>query len=138
MRQRSQCSRLPASGSIELRCGSWGSPGGRLDGAAWRRWELAGPRAVVEAAGEVFEHLAVEPVAVAAGDLPAQRRILRVHAGAAGHRGLHVDLHDQLPDVFLEAEVQRVADLRRAAERQLVGALRLGGAVRDADVGELA
>ena len=80
MRQRSQCMRWPPSGWIALRSGQL-----QLDGA----------RAVVEAAGEVLEHLGLDPAVVALGDLPAQRRVLGVHAGAARLRGVDVDLHQQ-------------------------------------------
>ena len=111
--------------------------GERLDGAARRALQLDRAGAVVEAAGEVLEHLGVLPVAVARADLPAQRRVLGIDARAARGRGLHRDLDHQLPDVLLEAEVERVADERRGAERQLVGALRARRPVDDADLREL-
>ena len=112
--------------------------GQRLDRAARRELELDGARAVVEAAREVLEHLGLGPHAVALGDLPAQRRVLGVHAGAAGLRGVDVDLHEQAAERLLEAEVQRVAHRRRAAEGHLVRAGRARGAVRHADVLDLA
>ncbi len=109
----------------------------RLDGAALRALQLDGARAVVEAAREVLEHVGLGPAALVLRDLPAQRRILRVHARAARLRGVDVHLEHQPRDRLLEAEVERVPDGRRRPERQLVGALRAGLAVGHADVLDL-
>jgi hypothetical protein len=112
-------------------------PAERLDRAALRALELDGARAVVEAAGEVLQHLGLLPAALGLGDLPAQRRVLRVHARAARLRGVDVDLEQQPADRLVEAEVERVAHRRRRTERELVGALRAGLAVGHADVLDL-
>ena len=108
--------------------------GDRRDRGARRQLELDRAGAVVEAAREVLEHGRRRPLVVALGDLPGQRRVLGVHAGAARLRGLHVDLDDQPVQRVLEADVERVVDLRRRAERELVGALRARLAVGHADV----
>ena len=112
--------------------------GQRLDRRARRQLERHRAGAVVEAAGEVLEHLGLEPLVVALGELPAQRRVLGVHAGAARLRGVDVDLDQQAPERLLEAEVERVADGRRAGEGELVGAGGLGDAVGEPDALDLA
>ena len=112
--------------------------GERLDRRARRQLERHGARAVVEAAREVLEHLGLEPLVVALGELPAQRRVVGVHARAARLRGVDVDLDQQAAERLLEAEVERVADRGRARERELVGARRLGDAVGEADALDLA
>ena len=113
-------------------------PGQRLDRRARRQLERHRARAVVEAAREVLEHLGLEPLVVALGDLPAQRRVLGVHAGATRLRGVHVDLDQQAPERLLEAEAERVADRGRVGERELVGAGGLGGPVGEPDALDLA
>ena len=113
-------------------------PAERLDRRARRALELDGAGAVVEAAGEVLEHDRLVPLVVALGDLPAQRRVLGADAGAARGRGVDVDLHHQARERVLEADVQRVADRRRRAERQLVGALGPRLVVGEPDVLDLA
>ncbi len=110
------------------------SPGDARRRAALRELELDRAAAVVEAAGAVLEHLGLEPLAVAGGDLPHERRVLRVHAGSLGLRAVDVDLHQQASERHVEAEVERVADLRRRPERQLVRPLRARDSAGDADV----
>ena len=109
----------------------------RLHRGARRELQLDRAGAVVEAAGEVLEDDGLLPVVVALGDLPAQRRVLGVHARAAGRRGVDVDLDQQPADRLVEADEQGVADGRRVAERHLVGALRMRLAVGHADVLDL-
>ncbi len=94
------------------------------------------PGAVVEAAGEILDDLGLEPAALLLGDrdLPAKRRILGVDTGAAGLRAVDVDLEQHVRERDVEGDVERVAGLRRGAERGLVRALRLCDAARDADV----
>ena len=112
-------------------------PAERLDRRALGQLQLDRAGAVVEPAREVLEHLGLGPAVVALRDLPAQRRVLRVDARAARLRGVDVDRDQQPADRLVEAEVERVPDRRRAAERQLVGALRARRAVGQADVLDL-
>ena len=95
--------------------------------------------AVVEAARGVEQHVGRRPaLGVADRDLPEQRRVLGVDAGAARGRRVHVDLQQQVRQRAVEAEVEGVADHRRGAERRLVGALGPRAALGDADVLERA
>jgi hypothetical protein len=101
-----------------------------------RQLQLDDAAAIVESSRRVDEDLGVEPF-VAVRDLPAKRRVLGVDAGSARPRAVHFDLHDESCQRRVEAQIERVAELRRAREGELVGPLRLRAPMRDADVLEL-
>ncbi len=106
--------------------------------AAVRQLELDDAAAVVEAAGAILEDFGLGPLAVPRRDLPAERRVLRVDARALRLRAVDVDLHQQSAKRLVEGQVERVADLRRRRERQLIRPLGAGDAPYDPDVLRLA
>ena len=68
--------------------------------------DLDGARAEVETARVVGEHLGFHPLAGTLADLPHERRVLGVHAGSAGDRGVDLDAQDQPGEVLVKAEVE--------------------------------
>ena len=66
------------------------------DAGRRRALEFDDPRAVVEPAGAVLEHLGLGPAVAALADLPAQRRIVGIDAGAAGNRRVDLDAISRL------------------------------------------
>ena len=85
----------------------------------------------------ILEDLGLCPPVVAVAHLPAKRRIVGIDAGAACNGCIDLDAHDQVRDVLIEPQVQRVAHLGWRRKREPVGPLRPCRPVRHRDRLEL-